>query len=144
VLLDVADDALIAAASQAGAGGYIDSSIDVSHLLRELQDAANGDIALSKSLARLMASMLKRGNAGGAPGSRMMLEAPTPHERKVLELLSGGLTNRVIARQLMLSESTVRAHVRAISEKLGAQNRVQAVARAIALGIISQSNITEE
>jgi LuxR family maltose regulon positive regulatory protein len=62
----------------------------------------------------------------------------------VLELVSLGMTNRAIAKRLLLSESTVRAHVRSISQKLGSQNRVQAVARATSLGMIgpgtAQSN----
>jgi DNA-binding NarL/FixJ family response regulator len=136
VLLDVVDDALTTVALQTGAAGCVDVSVDVSKLTQELRDAANGEIALSKGVARLITTMLASRNQGGSRHENMMLEPPTPREKEVLELMSNGLTNQAIAGRMMLSESTVRSHVRAISQKLGVQIRVQAVARALALGII--------
>ncbi|HEX5368928.1 MAG TPA: response regulator transcription factor [Dehalococcoidia bacterium] len=144
VLLDVVDDALMTVAIQSGAAGCVDASVDVTRLLQELRDAANGEIALSKGLVKLIATMMARGNGSRLDDHHMILEAPTQRERKVLELLSMGMTNNAIASHMALSESTVRSHVRAISQKLGAQNRVQAVARALALGIISSSTAGEE
>jgi DNA-binding NarL/FixJ family response regulator len=143
VLFDAIDDALTKAALQAGAAGCLDCSVDVTHLIRGLHAAANGEIALSKGIARLMATMLGRTN-GASSGEQEVLMPPTPRELRVLELVSLGMTNRAIAKRLLLSESTVRAHVRSISQKLGSQNRVQAVARATSLGMIgpgtAQSN----
>ena len=136
VLLDVVDDALTTVALQAGAAGCVDVSVDVSKLTQELRDAANGEIALSKGVARLITTMLASRNQGGSRHESIMLEPPTPREKEVLELMSNGLTNQAIASRMMLSESTVRSHIRSISQKLGVQNRVQAVARAMALGII--------
>jgi DNA-binding NarL/FixJ family response regulator len=135
VLFDAIDDGLTKAALQAGAAGCLDCSVDVSHLIRGLHAAANGEIALSKGIARLMAAMLGRTNGAGG-GEQEVLLPPTPRELRVLELVSLGMTNRAIAKRLLLSESTVRAHVRSISQKLGSQNRVQAVARATSLGMI--------
>lgn len=135
VLFDAIDDGLTKAALQAGAAGCLDSSVDVTHLIRGLHAAANGEIALSKGIARLMATMLGRGNVG-LNGEQEVFLPPTPRELRVLELVSLGMTNRAIAKRLLLSESTVRAHVRSISQKLGSQNRVQAVARATSLGMI--------
>ena len=135
VLFDSIDDGLTKAALQAGAAGCLDCSVDVTHLIRGLHAAANGEIALSTGIARLMASMLGRVN-GSSSGEQDVLMPPTPRELRVLELVSLGMTNRAIAKRLLLSESTVRAHVRSISQKLGSQNRVQAVARAMSLGMI--------
>ena len=61
----------------------------------------------------------------------------TPRERDVLALLAGGLSNKRIARDLGISESTVKFHVAALYSKLGVQSRAGAVARGIQLGLVS-------
>lgn len=141
VLFDAIDDSLTKAALMAGAAGCLDCSVDVTHLIQGLHAAANGELALSKGIARLMAVMLGRANGTDARG---ILGTPTPRELRVLELVSLGMTNRAIAKRLLLSESTVRAHVRAVSQKLGSQNRVQAVARAMSLGMIGSHVETDD
>ncbi|GGK89599.1 response regulator transcription factor [Deinococcus radiotolerans] len=61
----------------------------------------------------------------------------TPRERDVLALLAEGLSNKRAARDLGVSESTVKFHVQALYSKLGVQSRAGAVARGIALGLIT-------
>lgn len=61
----------------------------------------------------------------------------TPREREVLALLSEGLSNKRAARQLGVSESTVKFHVQAVYSKLGVQSRAAAVTRGIQLGLVS-------
>lgn len=61
----------------------------------------------------------------------------TPRERDVLILLAEGLSNKRAARDLGVSESTVKFHVQALYSKLGVQSRAGAVARGIALGLVS-------
>jgi DNA-binding NarL/FixJ family response regulator len=143
VLFDGIDDSLTKAALQAGAAGCLDCSVDVTHLIQGLHAVANGELALSKGIARLMAVMLGRVNGSGSDG-RGLIATPTPRELRVLELVSLGMTNRAIAKRLVLSESTVRAHVRAVSQKLRSQNRVQAVARAMSMGLIGSHVNNEE
>lgn len=63
--------------------------------------------------------------------------ALTPRERDVLAQLAAGLSNKRAARELGVSESTVKFHVQAIYAKLGVQSRAGAVARGIALGLVS-------
>lgn len=60
----------------------------------------------------------------------------SPREREVLTLVSRGLTSGRIARRLSLSTSTVRTHVEHIRDKLGVRTRSQAVAKALAMGMI--------
>jgi DNA-binding NarL/FixJ family response regulator len=137
-LMDAIDDSMMTLAIQAGADGFIDGSLSLPRLIQELKDAANGELSLSSGLVRLIAASMKTHNGvAEGNGHRKGFDMPTARERRVLELLSLGLTNSAIANRLMLSESTVRAHVRAVSQKLGAQNRVEAVAKALGLGIIS-------
>ncbi len=64
------------------------------------------------------------------------VEALTPRESEVLQLLAGGLTNRRIAERLSISEHTVKFHVNAILGKLGAQTRGEAIAQAARLGLL--------
>lgn len=64
-------------------------------------------------------------------------EALTPREREVLELVGQGLPNKLIARQLSISEHTVKFHVSSISTKLGASSRTDAVRRGLRRGLIT-------
>ncbi len=64
-------------------------------------------------------------------------EALTNREREVLELVSQGLSNKLIARQLQISEHTVKFHISSISTKLGASSRTDAVSRGVRRGLIT-------
>jgi DNA-binding NarL/FixJ family response regulator len=66
-----------------------------------------------------------------------VLEALTPREVQVLELLAEGLPNKAIADRLSISDQTVKFHVSSISAKLGAANRTDAVRRAVRRGLIA-------
>ncbi len=65
------------------------------------------------------------------------IEALTVREHEILELLATGLTNREIAQRLILSARTVETHVARVTGKLGVNSRARAVARAIALGLVT-------
>jgi DNA-binding NarL/FixJ family response regulator len=66
------------------------------------------------------------------------LEEPlTAREREVLELVSQGLSNKLIARSLQISEHTVKFHISSISTKLGASSRTDAVSRGVRRGLIT-------
>lgn len=71
-----------------------------------------------------------------APSTERLLEPLTPRERQVLQALAAGLANKQIARQLEISEHTVKFHINAILSKLGAQSRTEAVVRATRAGLI--------
>jgi NarL family two-component system response regulator YdfI len=66
-----------------------------------------------------------------------VVEALTPREVQVLELLAEGLPNKAIAGRLKISDQTVKFHVASISGKLGAVNRTDAVRRAVRRGLIA-------
>jgi DNA-binding NarL/FixJ family response regulator len=68
---------------------------------------------------------------------RLIEEPLTPREIEVLELLAEGLANKAIAARLGISDQTVKFHVAAISGKLGAANRTDAVRRAVRRGLIT-------
>jgi DNA-binding NarL/FixJ family response regulator len=64
-------------------------------------------------------------------------EALTAREREVLELVSQGLSNKLIARRLSISEHTVKFHISSITSKLGAASRTDAVSKGVRLGLIT-------
>ena len=68
---------------------------------------------------------------------RLIEESLTPREIEVLELLAEGLANKAIAARLGISDQTVKFHVAAISGKLGAATRTDAVRRAVRRGLIT-------
>ena len=69
--------------------------------------------------------------------TRETLETLTAREIQVLELLAEGLSNKAIAARLGISDQTVKFHVAAVSGKLGAVNRTDAVRRAVRRGLIA-------
>jgi two-component system, NarL family, nitrate/nitrite response regulator NarL len=90
---------------------------------------ADGLIALDDALADLFEERR------AAP--RSALETLTPRELEVLELVAEGLSNKLIAVRLEISEHTAKFHVNTILNKLGAQSRTEAVVRAARLGLLS-------
>ena len=72
-----------------------------------------------------------------AESDRAMAEALTPRELEVLDLVAEGLSNQAIAARLSIAEATVKFHVAQLCGKLGAENRTDAVTRALRRGLIS-------
>ncbi|HMO59656.1 MAG TPA: response regulator transcription factor [Roseiflexaceae bacterium] len=94
--------------------------------------AAQGMIALPAALAERM--LLPAAPAGmGSTGS----ETLTTREREVLSLVARGLSNKLIARELNISEHTVKFHISAIFAKLGAVSRTDAISRGAREGLIT-------
>lgn len=105
-------------ASLAGARGFILKTSPPNELVRALHCVADDGTYVDPHLARAL--------AGGQPLDR--LDALTPREREILDLLAEGLTGEQVADRLCVSSETVRTHVRNAMAKLGARTRVQAVA----------------
>jgi len=75
--------------------------------------------------------------AGLGPDEGPLVEPLTPRELDVLALVAEGLPNKVIARELGISDQTVKFHVASITGKLGASNRTDAVRRAVRRGLVT-------
>ncbi|MCY0939775.1 response regulator [Streptomyces antarcticus] len=118
------EDALLDAI-MAGAAGYVLKQIKGSDLVSAVRTVAAGQSMLDPATtARLMHSL--RVPDAAKPPEDERLAALTERERAVLELIGGGLTNRQIAKQLYLSEKTVKNHISRLLGKLGVERRVQA------------------
>jgi DNA-binding NarL/FixJ family response regulator len=72
-----------------------------------------------------------------APAAEELTEPPTAREGEVLGLLARGLSNKQIARELGISEHTVKFHISSLYAKLGVGNRAEAVSRGARHGLIS-------
>lgn len=118
------EDALLDAI-MAGAAGYVLKQIKGSDLVSAVRTVATGQSMLDPATtARLMHSLRDPEAAKEPEDAR--LAALSERERAVLELIGEGLTNRQIAKQLYLSEKTVKNHISRLLGKLGVERRVQA------------------
>jgi DNA-binding NarL/FixJ family response regulator len=115
-----------------GASALLPAAIDAETLALALRAAVRGLVTIPRhDLATLLHEDERLEPALKAPA-----ESLTPRELEVLQLMARGLTNRQIARQLQISEHTVKFHAGAVLGKLSARSRAEAVARAIGLGWI--------
>jgi DNA-binding NarL/FixJ family response regulator len=110
-----------------------------------LRAQANGSIDVAGEFDSLAAARASEIDSDGIlvapdamPADENGFDEPlTPREVQVLELLAEGLPNKAIAVRLRISDQTVKFHVSSISGKLGAQNRTDAVRRAVRRGLIT-------
>ena len=127
-----ADDDAVVAAMRAGARGYVVKGAGREDLLHAIRTVAAGGAVFSPTVADRLGRYFT-GLATG--GGRDAFPQLTGREVEVLDLVARGLENRRIARELHLSDKTVRNHVSNVLAKLGAAERSEAIARARAAGL---------
>ena len=118
----------IMAALDAGATGYLLKDAPPAELFAGIRATARGEPALAPSVA---AALVRRASSPGP--------VVTEREVQVLQLLSRGLGNKEIARELFVSEATVKSHLAHVYAKLGVDTRAGAVAAAIQQRVIRRS-----
>jgi len=119
-------------AIKVGAQGYLLKNVDPEQLVTAIYQAQRGEVPIAPTMA---AKILRELAAPAEPS----IQALSPREREVLELLARGLANKEIAFELKVSENTVKNHLRNILEKLHLQNRVQAALYAVRAGLGQRS-----
>jgi DNA-binding NarL/FixJ family response regulator len=125
VLTMVENDEAVAAALRAGARGYLVKGAGKRDITRALEAVAHGEVILGAGIGPAVVSRIAARADGLAPFPQL-----SDREREVLDLVARGLANGAIARQLFLSEKTVRNLVSTILTKLPAKTRAEAVAKA--------------
>lgn len=120
-------DADVLPAIEAGATGYLLKDAPREELIRAALAAYHGESVLAPSVAR---RLLGRVRAPDAP------KTLTERELKVLSLIAAGATNREAAKQLFISEATIKTHLLHIYAKLGTRDRASAVAEAYKQGLL--------
>lgn len=132
VMLTVSDDdASLFEALRGGAQGYLLKSLNASEFLAMIDGIGRGEAALSRKTATRVIEGLARADEPPPPHSRL-----TERELELLAYVARGMSNKAIAGEMSISENTVKYYMKNILQKLGAQNRTEAVSVALREGLI--------
>jgi DNA-binding NarL/FixJ family response regulator len=127
------DEQYLYQALRAEASGYILKRVDGPELVGHLQRVMEGEVVIDPTLAGRIAMSAARISAGEFwPGAHLGL---TQRESEVLSLLVANLSNKGIAGKLVVSEDTVKTHIRGLYRKLGVSDRGGAIAVALREGL---------
>jgi DNA-binding NarL/FixJ family response regulator len=132
VLSSATEELLVRQALDAGAWGYLPKEVGRVALGEAIRGIVEGRRMVHPEAERALKDGLR--NLRGAP-----LEELTPREQSVLELLAEGRSNRQIGGRLGLTEGTVKGYVSTVLDKLGAQDRTEAVLFAQRVGLVMRS-----
>jgi DNA-binding NarL/FixJ family response regulator len=128
ILTSFADDDALFDAIMAGASGYVLKQIRGNDLVDAIRKVAQGQSLLDPAVTRRVLERLRRG-----PEEDERLARLTDQERRILELIAEGLTNRQIADRIHLAEKTVKNYVSNLLTKLGMERRTEAAVYAARL-----------
>jgi len=128
MLTSYADDEALFDAIMAGASGYVLKQIRATELVDAIRKVASGQSLLDPNVTARVLERLRTGS-----GEDKKLEGLTDQERRILDLLSEGLTNREIAERMYLAEKTVKNYVSNLLAKMGMQRRTEAAVYAARL-----------
>jgi two-component system nitrate/nitrite response regulator NarL len=110
-----------------GAQAYLLKDMEPEHLVEALNDILKGSIVVAQAMTHTLANVLK-----GELSTKKLnnFERLTPKEKEVLCLISDGLSNKVIAKALNITDGTVKLHVKSLLKKLNLNSRVEAAVMA--------------
>jgi two-component system response regulator DevR len=128
MLTSFADDEALASAVVAGADGYVLKEIRGTDLVDSIRRVAAGESLLDAASTARVLDLLRRRQQ-----EQDEIAVLSAQERRIFDLIGGGLTNRQIAEQLFLAEKTVKNYVSNLLNKLGMSRRTQAAAYAARL-----------
>lgn len=121
ILTSFDDETALTASVAAGASGYVLKDVRGSDLVDSIRRVAAGESLLDPAVVERL-----RAQWGHAEPSDQRLETLTPQERRILDCIGEGLTNRQIGERLFLAEKTVKNYVTSVLAKLGMERRTQA------------------
>lgn len=131
------EDADLAAALRAGAQGYLLKDIEPEELVPALEAVLGGNNVVADEMVGTLARIVQGDGAEttGAPALATTFSRLTPRELEILERIAEGLSNKMIAQVLAITDGTVKLHVKAILRKLGMRSRVEAAVAAVTHGL---------
>ncbi|MDH5547517.1 MAG: response regulator transcription factor [Gammaproteobacteria bacterium] len=130
------EDTDIAEALQCGANGYLLKDMEPDELIDALHSIMQGETVVAQDLTATLARVVQ-GNIN-KPDSQDKLSDLTPREREILTQIAEGGSNKVIARNLGITDGTVKLHVKSILRKLNVHSRVEAAVIAVEHGLGKQ------
>jgi len=130
-------DEYVYEALRAGASGFLLKDTPPEQLVAAIHVIAEGDALLSPAVTKRVIGEFVRGGGPKPEAQFPRLEDLTAREQEVLKLIARGLSNAEVAKELFVSETTVKTHVARILMKLGLRDRVQAVVLAYEAGVVS-------
>ncbi|OIQ98591.1 transcriptional regulatory protein DegU [mine drainage metagenome] len=160
LMLTVSEDAEdLIDALHAGARGYLLKNIETDFLLQSIRSAARGESVMSPQMSGRLADAMRAppqnppptpSNCTGCHLNPIQSQPPTTppaqdlnklssREREIIIMLARGVSNKEIARDLDLAESTIKIHVQGILRKLNLTSRVQAAVYAVKNGLVSEA-----
>ena len=123
IMLTVSDnDADVIDCIRAGADGYLLKDMDPEEILEKVKDATHGKMAISERLTETLATALRKPDRKNED----LITTLTSRERDILNKIALGLSNKLIARELGISDGTVKVHVKHLLKKLNMRSRVEA------------------
>ena len=132
VILTVSDNADdLVAAIRSGADGYLLKDMEPEDLLAAIDEALNGRTVIGERLNGLLARAIR----DEASAKQRDMAALTDREKEILRGLAQGLANKLIARNLKITEATVKVHVKNLLKKLGFHSRLEAAVWAVGRGM---------
>jgi DNA-binding NarL/FixJ family response regulator len=140
VMLTVSDDDQhLFEAIKSGAQGYLLKNLEPDQLHDLLESISRGEAPLSGVIAAKILKEFARPDPGLAEDPEVIIDELTSRESTILQLVSEGKTNKEIASDLVISENTVKIHLRNILEKLHLKNRIQAAVYAVRQGLVENN-----
>ncbi|CAB3835129.1 response regulator transcription factor [Achromobacter mucicolens] len=140
IILTVSEEAdELGQALRDGARGYLVKNIDADALVSAIRRAANGEAVIADSMTAKLVEQF-RGQASQTPPPPGSAERHrlTARETQIVQWLARGASNKVIARELDVSESTVKIHVQNVLKKLNLTSRVQVAVYAVERGLYTE------
>ena len=135
MLTTSADEGDLSESLRSGARGYLLKDMEPDELIVALQEIVQGKIVVAPSLTSVLADLVRHGDRRERKDELEPFSSLTPREHEILCHLSEGQSNKVIARNLNISDGTVKLHVKAILRKLGVHSRVEAAVMAVEKGV---------
>ncbi|HSN32972.1 MAG TPA: response regulator [Ideonella sp.] len=120
------DEADLAAALRAGASGYLLKTIEGEALAQAIGRVMGGESVVAAEMTGKLVSALRGSGAAPAASAPSPVELLSPRERQILRGIARGASNKEIARELGIAETTVKIHVQHVLRKLDVSSRVQA------------------
>ena len=138
MLTTSSEQADLAEALRKGAKGYLLKDMEPDQLVAAMRDIADGKTVVAPDLTPVLAELVKHGDSTEQRVPTRFSEL-TPREMEILCHLSEGQSNKAIARNLNISDGTVKLHVKSVLRKLQVHSRVEAAVMAVEQGVFRKT-----